>query len=711
MGKKKWTGHGDRKRNHKNTNKKGKGKFAGNARNHRQDNGNRFQNPIKPEAKELNPNEEFHSRMEKFNLMEKDIGVTEYVGTTPGFNAVIKSRFSDFQVNEIDLDGKIVKLTDTSLPKKPEPSINAETKQQVIELIGQETWDSLMDISKGTVAASDIEVDAESLTKEQRGMVHNMVKQMFGSSIVSSTINKDDKKFFKFSKFKKNAGNDQRTKWLWPGEYTHFVVYKENLDTMKAAGDLSQGLNTNTKSITYAGTKDRRAKTTQWFCLRKREPERISKAADMKKSIHVGNFTFKDEPLKLGHLSGNRFRIALRHIVHPEGDIELSLQGLKENGFINYYGLQRFGNNSTVPTHQVGLALIKGQFKEACELILKPREGEVTFMKQIREHWWKHRDPAAALKFFYKTTYGVEAKLLSGLARHGSNDFVNSLNDLPRNMLLMYIHSYQSLIWNEIASKRIKLGLQLLPGDLVFVSDEKATTQIKELIDDDGISFEDEADEEENPAEESQETISAYKSMVKPLTDEDIASGKYSIFDLVLPLPGHDISYPTNETGQWYIDRLAKDDLSSEKLKTKHRTYSLCGAYRKVLVKPKDLSWYFMKYRNDSDDLIQSDLEELRKEEPPKSADDGELKALILDFCLPTATYATMLLREVFKGDTSASSQIKLENESVATGLNEKRKAEENCMDEEENSAKKIKVDVEDAVKVDVEDAVKVDAE
>lgn len=51
------------------------------------------------------------------------------------------------------------------------------------------------------------------------------------------------------------------------------------------------------------------------------------------------------------------------------------------------------------------------------------------------------------------------------------------------------------------------------------------------------------------------------------------------------------------------------------------RTYSLCGAYRKVLVKPTNVSWYFMKYKNDSDDLIQSDLEELRKEEPPKNVE------------------------------------------------------------------------------------------
>lgn len=145
------------------------------------------------------------------------------------------------------------------------------------------------------------------MTKEQRGLVHNIVKQSFGSLIVSSTITKEDKKFFKFSKYKKNVGNDQRNKWLWPGEYTYFMVYKENLDTMKAAGDLSQGLNTNSKSISYAGTKDKRAKTTQWFCIRKRDPEKISKAADMKKAIHVGNFTFKNEPLKLGSLRGNRY--------------------------------------------------------------------------------------------------------------------------------------------------------------------------------------------------------------------------------------------------------------------------------------------------------------------------------------------------------------------------------------------------------------------
>lgn len=106
-----------------------------------------------------------------------------------------------------------------------------------------------------------------------------------------------------------------------------------------------------------------------------------------------------------------------------------------------------------------------------------------------------------------------------------------------------------------------------MPGDLVFLHGDKP--QIPEIVDDDAMTFDDDDTEEEEGKNE--EPVSVYKSMVKPLTDEDIASGNYSIFDLVLPLPGHDISYPTNAAGQWYTDRLAKDGLSSEKLKTKQK--------------------------------------------------------------------------------------------------------------------------------------------
>lgn len=52
-------------------------------------------------------------------MREDQIGITEYVATGPGFTGVIKHRISDFQVNEIDLDGNVAKLTDTKPPIPP----------------------------------------------------------------------------------------------------------------------------------------------------------------------------------------------------------------------------------------------------------------------------------------------------------------------------------------------------------------------------------------------------------------------------------------------------------------------------------------------------------------------------------------------------------------------------------------------------------------
>lgn len=49
-------------------------------------------------------------------LLEKDVGITEYINQGEGFSAVFKARFSDFHVNEIDLEYEVAKLTNTSVP-------------------------------------------------------------------------------------------------------------------------------------------------------------------------------------------------------------------------------------------------------------------------------------------------------------------------------------------------------------------------------------------------------------------------------------------------------------------------------------------------------------------------------------------------------------------------------------------------------------------
>lgn len=122
-----------------------------------------------------------------------------------------------------------------------------------------------------------------------------------------------------------------------------------------------------------------------------------------------------------------------------------------------------------------------------------------------------------------------------------------------------------------MVSRRItEKGLRLCEGDLVFV---ESSQTIIDTIDDDVVIEEENDLESMADVESNQPTsdVSRFRTMVKPLSTADIESNKYTIFDIVLPLPGHDITYPSNECAKWYEDRLKQDDLSSELLKRKQK--------------------------------------------------------------------------------------------------------------------------------------------
>lgn len=55
-------------------------------------------------------------------------------------------------------------------------------------------------------------------------------------------------------------------------------------------------------------------------------------------------------------------------------EISESVQSLKDNGFVNYFGMQRFGTG-TIMSHEIGRAILKKDYQEAVDLILKPRPG------------------------------------------------------------------------------------------------------------------------------------------------------------------------------------------------------------------------------------------------------------------------------------------------------------------------------------------------
>ena len=57
-------------------------------------------------------------KFDEVGTCEADVGINAFMNPElEGFDAILKHRFSDFNVNEIDLEGKIVKLTDLEVPK------------------------------------------------------------------------------------------------------------------------------------------------------------------------------------------------------------------------------------------------------------------------------------------------------------------------------------------------------------------------------------------------------------------------------------------------------------------------------------------------------------------------------------------------------------------------------------------------------------------
>lgn len=130
----------------------------------------------------------------------------------------------------------------------------------------------------------------------------------------------------------------------------------------------------------------------------------------------------KGEHLKLGDLNGNQFKLVIRDVKvllkNEEKRQKFDLQkivanakdNISKNGFINYFGLQRFGSSS-ITTHQVGIEILKENYEGAVDLLLCPREeaNHKAFMIPMRQEWKNSRDPKAALEKLTKK-FSTEGK-------------------------------------------------------------------------------------------------------------------------------------------------------------------------------------------------------------------------------------------------------------------------------------------------------------
>jgi tRNA pseudouridine13 synthase len=224
------------------------------------------------------------------------------------------------------------------------------------------------------------------------------------------------------------------------GSYALAVLTKTSKDTILTARQIGMVLG---GSVSYAGIKDRRAKTHQLISISLPLEEGPLELGLPRVHVRVvGKSKWSLEP---GELRGNRFTIMIR-------GIRDGLPGLDEDWYPGYYGHQRFG--TTRPnTHRIGRFLVKKEYEAAVkELVAEPYPNEPCPVIDARANLKATWDIPAAIKDFPTALAYERAVLTRLLAAPG--DWLGALNALPLSMMRLYVNAYQSYLFNKALSMR-----------------------------------------------------------------------------------------------------------------------------------------------------------------------------------------------------------------------------------------------------------------
>jgi tRNA pseudouridine13 synthase len=244
------------------------------------------------------------------------------------------------------------------------------------------------------------------------------------------------------------------------GRYLIIEVEKTNWDAHRLIREMARILRISQKRFSWAGTKDKKAVTSQRISIMNLEEEQLSRISLPDLKIRV--LGRSNRGVGLGDLLGNRFSITVRDLNCREPQTQFAAiteQVEKQGGVPNYFGVQRFGEVRPV-THKVGEALVRGLYEEAAFIYLaQPFPGELPQTIKAREALWLSRDIFAALKQFPEYL-GFELAMLNYLAEH-PGDYAHCFMVLSPNLRRLFVHAYQSYLFNKILSRRLAAGMPL----------------------------------------------------------------------------------------------------------------------------------------------------------------------------------------------------------------------------------------------------------
>jgi len=285
--------------------------------------------------------------------------------------------------------------------------------------------------------------------------------------------------------------------WIW--------IEKLGRTTLDVLLDISRDLHISRKRMGFAGMKDKRAITRQWICISNMDSEaQLEEVKALNGKIYNTNFLKiirGRKKLRMGQLAGNKFKILIKDIDSRFSNEEASeiarnvLKQLEKTGVPNYFGWQRFGKPRT-NTHLVGKALVDNDLEEAVRLYIgQPYDGESEIVKLARQSY----DDGEIEKSFELMPTGMryERMMLKVLLKEKKKKAKESLDDgsykkalfsLPKPLQRMFVHAYQSYLFNKVVTNRVAMGIdKYIEGDIVIDNEEhllhdKSPEELKNMI-------------------------------------------------------------------------------------------------------------------------------------------------------------------------------------------------------------------------------------
>jgi tRNA pseudouridine13 synthase len=368
-----------------------------------------------------------------------------------------------------------------------------------------------------------------------------------------------------------------------PGKITVFFLVKRNIDSIQAIRRLSNAMGVSYKRFSYAGLKDRRALTSQRVSYRGPPHDLIGRERSQLSILHPHRVS---KPVVPGALEGNRFTIIVREVALEAQEVEKRMKQIHQqivqtDGVLNFYGPQRFGVMRP-NTHLVGKQIVLGNFEQAVQILLEynqPSEGD-------------EESPVLS----ENSVQGTYERAITNYLNKHPGKFKESLQVLPKDLVRLYVHAYQSYIFNRAISERTKRGISLQEpavGDFTMPLPGKIHA-------------------------------------VRPVTKSSILQAQQKVKNgtqkLVIPIIGYDFEHVSLEgdMGEIYSSILKSENIAPSQFRLKELpAISSRGTFRALLVNPDKIKITLIDEKDDTPVRIQFDL--------------------------PKGSYASVILREFIK--------------------------------------------------------------